>query len=73
MTTDQRIISKIDEATRILAHYMRLAIEAAGLRWDSDNDAEMRQMVEAIVEAARLSSPDTKPTGLFELPKDVTK
>jgi hypothetical protein len=56
MTTDQRIISKIDEATRILAHYMRLAIEAAGLRWDSDNDAEMRQMVEAIVAAAKLEA-----------------
>lgn len=39
-------------AAELLAHYFRIVFEKAGLKWDSDNDAEIRSAVEAIVESA---------------------
>jgi hypothetical protein len=43
----------IGTATHLLIHYMRTAWEAAGLNWDSDNDSEVEQLVEAIVNASK--------------------
>lgn len=44
---------KIGTATHLLSHYLRTAWEAAGLRWDSDNDSEVQQIIEAIKAMAK--------------------
>ena len=40
-------------ATSLLQHYFRLVAERAGVQWDSDNDAEVEAIVEALLTAAR--------------------
>lgn len=45
-------------AQQTLTHYLRTAFEAAGLRWDSDNQAEVEGIVDSIIEAAK---EETKP------------
>ena len=44
--------NKEDEAASLLAHYLKTVWLAAGLKWDSDNEAEVRDIVSMIVEAA---------------------
>lgn len=39
-----------ERAERLLRHYLKLAWEKAGLRWDGDNDAEVRELVELLME-----------------------
>lgn len=39
---------KIQRASGLLAHYFRTAFEAAGLKWESDNAAEIRETVEVL-------------------------
>lgn len=39
-------------ATRTLQHYFRTAFEAAGLRWESDYDSEIGDVVENLISAA---------------------
>jgi hypothetical protein len=41
-----------DDAADLLIHYMRLAFESAGREWDSDYSAELRDLVDRIVDAA---------------------
>lgn len=41
------------QATRLLTHYMAMLFEQAGLKWNSDNNAEMATIVDLIVEAAK--------------------
>ena len=36
----------MSEAARLLKHYLRTAWRAAGLKWDSDNDAEVDGLVD---------------------------
>jgi hypothetical protein len=43
----------IGTATSLLTHYMKTAWEAAGLTWDSDNDSEIQELIEAIVNASK--------------------
>lgn len=37
-------------AEDLLVHYFATAFRAAGLIWDSDNDSEVRQIIDAIDE-----------------------
>jgi hypothetical protein len=46
MTTNQ------ERAARLLKHYFRLIAQKSGIKWDSDNDSEIEQIVEAILDAA---------------------
>jgi hypothetical protein len=45
-------------AKRLLVHYFRTVFEAAGLRWDSDNQAEIETAVEYLIDAAAQSALD---------------
>ena len=49
--------TKTDNAIRLLQFYMAKAWEAAGLKWQGDNDAETAAVVELIVSAAREELP----------------
>lgn len=40
------------KAADLLIHYFRTVFEKAGLKWDSDNDAEIYEAVVAIVQSA---------------------
>lgn len=42
-------MGNIAEAKRVLNHYIRKAWEASGLRWDSDNEAEVDGIVDDLV------------------------
>lgn len=45
--TEKRTREKrIDDATRVLVHYLRLS----NPKWDSDNTAEVRDLVELLME-----------------------
>jgi hypothetical protein len=44
---------KRNAAKQLLQHYFRLLAEKADLRWDSDNDNEVGDIVDLIIEAAR--------------------
>ena len=46
----------IGQAVHLMQFYMQQVYEAAGLRWDSDNDAEVQSMVECIVNAAKIAA-----------------
>ena len=46
MTTDKQ------RATHLLQHYLHLAVTASGNRWDSDNYAEVADIVDSIIDAA---------------------
>jgi hypothetical protein len=40
------------QAENLLVHYLRTVWEKAGLRWEGDNDAEVRSIVDALAEVA---------------------
>lgn len=40
-------------AETLLIHYIRLAWEAAGLHWDSDNEAEVGAIIDCIKEEVK--------------------
>ena len=42
-----------DRAVRLLEHYFSLLAKKAGLHWDGDNNAEIGEIVDSIIEAAR--------------------
>lgn len=39
---------RIDNAVRLLTHYFSVVYIKAGLKWDSDNDAELRELIELL-------------------------
>jgi hypothetical protein len=41
-----------DDAADLLIFYMRRVWEEAGLNWQSDNSAEMRTLVDKLIQAA---------------------
>lgn len=45
-------MNKREQARRLLKFYLRQAYTAAGLRWDSDNDSEIDEIVDLIISAA---------------------
>lgn len=38
-----------DNARRLLRHYLRMVAETAGIRWDSDNEAEVGDIVDELL------------------------
>ena len=42
----------MEYAKKILKYYLKMVWEKSGLKWDSDNDAEIDNMVENIIEEA---------------------
>jgi hypothetical protein len=42
----------IGTVTSLLSHYLKTVFLAAGLNWNSDNDAETKSLIEAIVAEA---------------------
>ena len=46
MTNDQQ------RATSLLQHYLKFGLEAAGYRWDGDNQSEVADIVDSIIDAA---------------------
>lgn len=42
-----------DRAERVLRHYFATVFRAAGLRWEYDNIAEISDLVEDLITAAR--------------------
>jgi hypothetical protein len=47
-----------DIALNLLTFYFRSAFRAAGIRWNSDNNAEMTDLVDSLIAAAQ---PTTNP------------
>lgn len=45
-----------DRAKDLLNHYMKLVWESSGLRWVSDNQAELDDLIDTIVKASREDS-----------------
>lgn len=41
-----------ESASKVLVYYIRKLWEKAGLRWDADNEAEVRGIVNDIIRAA---------------------
>lgn len=39
-------------AKELLVHYMRLIAKKSGVGWDSDNEYEVAEIVDALIEAA---------------------
>lgn len=46
------------KAKRLLVHYFQAVWEKAGLRWDSDNVAEVEAIVDELLEAAAEAGAD---------------
>lgn len=44
--------SNAQRAKRLLIHYLSGLVRFSGARWDSDNDSEVEDIVDAIIEAA---------------------
>lgn len=58
-------------ATRLLTHYLRLSAQRAGVQWDSDNDAEVASIVDAMIaEAVRQSQYEALQVLRSELSED---
>lgn len=58
--TDMDAQANQRRAAHLLAHYLRQVYRAAGMQWDSDNEAEVADLVECIIDAARCE-PDHYP------------
>lgn len=41
-----------ENAKKLLCHYFKLVFERSGLKWDSDNEAEVREIVDLMIVAA---------------------
>lgn len=48
-------------AKSLLAHYLKFGLEAAGYRWDGDNQSEVADIVDSIIDACAQSTPATQP------------
>lgn len=44
-------------AKSLLAHYLKFGLEAAGYRWDGDNQSEVADIVDNIIDANTAGSP----------------
>jgi len=42
-----------DRAVKVLTHYFRTAFAGAGLKWDADNEAEVEDIVNDLLIAAK--------------------
>ena len=44
-------------AKSLLAHYLKFGLEAAGSRWDGDNQSEVADIIDSIIDACAQSIP----------------
>lgn len=44
-------------AKSLLAHYLKFGLEAAGYRWDGDNQSEVADIVDSIIDTSTAGSP----------------
>lgn len=44
-------------AKSLLAHYLKFGLEAAGYRWDGDNQSEVADIIDSIIDACAQSTP----------------
>jgi hypothetical protein len=42
-----------ERAKRLLKNYLRYGVKASGLKWDSDNDAEVEDIVDCLIDAVK--------------------
>jgi len=52
------------KAKKLLVHYFRITMEAAGIKYDTDNTSEIEQIIDAILEAADDQAADRMDTHL---------
>jgi hypothetical protein len=45
--------SKREQAKQLMRHYFRLMAELAGARWDRDNVAEIDDLTDCLIDAAK--------------------
>ncbi len=43
----------MEDAKRLLTHYFRMVWEKAGLKWDSDNDAEVEDIIDYLADGIK--------------------
>jgi hypothetical protein len=53
MTAMQSEVDALDAATRIISTYLEILSTVAGIRWDDDDDANVRLALRGIVAAAK--------------------
>lgn len=46
-------MSKRERAKQILTWYIRLVMDKSGLRYDTDNESELEELVDCIIDAAK--------------------
>ena len=46
--------NKFNKAAHNLAYYFRLCMEGSGLQWDSDNEVEIKEILEYIFEGTEI-------------------
>lgn len=56
-------LQKRKRAVRLLTYYLKSTRVAAGLSWDEDNDAEVDEIVSAILDAAAANTLIIMPEG----------
>lgn len=44
-------------AKSLLAHYLKFGVTALGVHWDSDNTAEVNEIIDSIIDASTAASP----------------
>ena len=53
MPTDRSSI----QAKRLLHHYLKIGFQNSGYRWNSDNTAEVNEIIDSIIDACTAGSP----------------
>ena len=51
MARNDAVTYNTDKAKELLQHYFRVVAEEAGVRWDSDNNSEVADIVDYIMRA----------------------
>ena len=70
MAIGQAYDGGIGRAAYLMRFYLQQVYEAAGLRWDGDNDAEIQDMIECIVNAAKQEMAQAMEQGLAAVELD---
>lgn len=54
MMIANKIEYRRNRAKRLLTHYLKLLFKSAGLRWDSDTEAEIEEVIDDVIEAGQV-------------------
>lgn len=69
-------VPSADNAADLLVHYFSMIADAGGVRWDGDNDSEIRAAVDGLMTTARLIAQEENESlrsGLQDLRKEVDR